>query len=84
VGTHYTAEERQAVAQLVDRLFNRSGERKLLHFALRARVSEQRLSSWRHGRDLPDAINLLRLLAAADVIGPAPEYELPNDRQGGA
>src|SRR5207248_2671384 len=76
----YTDEEREAVRELVDRIFRESGAQTAARFARHIGVSELSLSGWRTGREMPDAVNLLRLLHAAGVVGPAPGYELPGSR----
>jgi hypothetical protein len=56
----------------VRQLYEKSGARTWASFARKAAVSELSLGEWRRGEGMPDAINLLRMLAAAG-------YELPPD-----
>jgi hypothetical protein len=59
----------------VRRLYETSGARTWAAFGRQAGVSELSLSAWRSGREMPGAVNLLRMLAAVGVLGPG--YELP-------
>jgi transcriptional regulator with XRE-family HTH domain len=77
VAGKYTAGERAQVQQFIERLYERSGARSWAAFARQAGVSELGLSAWRSGREMPGAVNLLRLLAAVGLIGPG--YELPEN-----
>jgi hypothetical protein len=72
----YLPQERAAVQAFVRRLYDASGARTWASFARQAGVSEMSLAGWRAGREMPGAVNLLRLLAAVGVIGPG--YELPS------
>lgn len=73
----YLPEEREAVRDLLLRIYAMSGARSWAAFARLAGVSEFSLTSWRSGREMPGAVNLLRMLCAVGVLGP--NLELPHD-----
>lgn len=72
----YLPEERAAVQRFVGQLYERSGARSWAAFARQAGVSDLSLNGWKQGREMPGAVNMLRLLAAAGVISSS--FDLPE------
>lgn len=69
-------QERAAVQTLVRRIYTAVGAGVWADVARLAGVSEYSLGEWRRGEGSPSALNLLKLLRAAGVLGS--NFELPE------
>ena len=74
--------ERQAVKVFLQQLYEQSAFAARWELAFAAGVSEANLNEWLSPKgSLPSALNLLRLLQAADALKPSFRAEIPPRRR---